>query len=106
MKKSPSRGATVRPDAEAEKYLSRDRDRYHYLEYVIYRWCFQFRYACWLGTAASCALAGPAGSAVAAAGWARRPVPRHQGGQSVFWGCSAAVLRVGGVAALVLRVLA
>ena len=40
------------------------------------------------------------------AGWARRPVPRHQGGQPVFWGCSAAVLRVGGVAALVLRVLA
>jgi hypothetical protein len=50
----------------------------------------------------------PAGgaAAVAGAGWAHRPVPRHQGGQSVFWECYATVLRVASVAALVLRVLA
>ena len=48
-----------------------------------------------------------AGSAVAGAGSAGRAGQFYdQGGQPVFWGCSAAVLRVGGVAALVLRVLA
>jgi hypothetical protein len=31
-----------------------------------------------------------AGSPVAGTGWARRPVARHQGGQSVFWGCTPA----------------
>jgi hypothetical protein len=46
---------------------------------------------------------GRAGSAVPGAGWARRPVQRRRGGQSVLWGCAAAF---GGVAALGLWVLA